>query len=156
MNGNEHLSVKLLELLRRTASSAFVSCSIYASASGFFGAVTAVTAVRGTPHASAFAPFPLTFPSCIDVLTRQHMQGALHEHMGHMRYIWLKEFGRLRRPALEGARTRHQRPCRCPLRPERAALASWAMPAHTSLMASSTTDVRHCAVLLLLFVSLRT
>ena len=36
-----------------------------------------------------------------------------------------------RRP-LEGARMRHQRrPCRRPLRPERAALALWATPVHT-------------------------
>ena len=49
------------------------------------------------------------------------------------------------RRALEGARTRHQRPCRCPLRPEMAALASWATPAHASLMASSTMD-DHLAV----------
>ena len=36
-----------------------------------------------------------------------------------------------RRP-LEGARTRHQRPCRRPLRPERAPLALLAMSAHAS------------------------
>ena len=33
--------------------------------------------------------------------------------------------------APEGARMRHQRPCRCPLRPERAALALWATPVHS-------------------------
>ena len=44
---------------------------------------------------------------------------------------------------LEGARTRHQRPCRRPLRPERAALASWVTPAHVSLMATTTTDDFH-------------
>ena len=38
------------------------------------------------------------------------------------------------------ARTRHQRPCRCPLRPERAALALWARPVHTSSMVESTAD----------------
>ena len=37
-----------------------------------------------------------------------------------------------RRPLLEGARMRHQRPCRYPLRLERAALALWAMPVHAS------------------------
>ena len=42
--------------------------------------------------------------------------------------------------ALEGARTRHQRPCRHPLRPERAALALWATPVHASSMAESTTN----------------
>ena len=65
----------------------------------------------------------------------------MHESYAHMRYIWLKKkFGRRRRPALEGARPRHQRPCRCQPRPERAALASWATPTHASSMASTTTD----------------
>ena len=41
---------------------------------------------------------------------------------------------------LEGARTRHQRPCRRPLRPERAALALWATPVHASSMVESTAD----------------
>ena len=36
---------------------------------------------------------------------------------------------------------RHQqRPCRCPLRPERAALALWATPVHPSSMVESTAD----------------
>ena len=34
--------------------------------------------------------------------------------MGHLRYIWLKKIGRTRRRPLEGARTRHQRPCPLP------------------------------------------
>ena len=42
--------------------------------------------------------------------------------------------------ALEGARMRHQRPCRRPLRPERAALALWVTPVHASLMVESTAD----------------
>ena len=41
---------------------------------------------------------------------------------------------------IRACRTWHQRPCRCPLRPERAPLASWATPAHASLMATTTTD----------------
>ena len=44
-----------------------------------------------------------------------------------------------RRP-LEGARMRHQRPCRRPLRPERAALALWVTPVHASSMVESTAD----------------
>ena len=44
-----------------------------------------------------------------------------------------------RRP-LEGARTRYQRPCRRPLKPERAALALWATPVHASSMVESTAD----------------
>ena len=35
---------------------------------------------------------------------------------------------------------RHQRPCRRPLRPERAALALWATPVHASSMVESTAD----------------
>ena len=42
-----------------------------------------------------------------------------------------------RRP-LEGARMRHQRPCRCPLRPERATLALWVRPVYASSMVEST------------------
>ena len=44
-----------------------------------------------------------------------------------------------RRP-LEGARMRHQRPFRRPLRPERAALALWVTPVHASSMVESTAD----------------
>ena len=35
---------------------------------------------------------------------------------------------------------RHQRPCRRPLRPERAALALWVTPVHASSMVESTAD----------------
>ena len=35
---------------------------------------------------------------------------------------------------------RHQRPCRRPLRPERAALALWVRPVHASSMVESTAD----------------
>ena len=47
------------------------------------------------------------------------------EYMVHLRYIWRKKIGRTRsdRRPLECANARHQRPCRRPLRPERAALA---------------------------------
>ena len=44
-----------------------------------------------------------------------------------------------RRP-LEGARMRHQRPFRRPLRPERAALALWATPVHATSIVESTAD----------------
>ena len=44
---------------------------------------------------------------------------------------------------LRACRTWHQRPCRCPLRPERAPLALWATSAHASLMATTTTDGIH-------------
>ena len=60
----------------------------------------------------------------------------------HLRYIWVKKIGRTqasRRP-LGGARMRYQRPCRRPLRPERAALALWVTPVHASSMVESTAD----------------
>ena len=66
--------------------------------------------------------------------------GVLHESLLHSRYIWLKKIGRRRRPALDAARMRHRRPCRCPLRPERAALALWVTPVHASSMVESTAD----------------
>ena len=66
--------------------------------------------------------------------------GVLHESYAHLRYIWLKKIGRPRRPALDAARMRHRRPCRCPLRPERAALALWVTPVHASSMVESTAD----------------
>ena len=69
-------------------------------------------------------------------------RGALHESSGHSHVIPFREkIGRPRGSrALEGAQTRHQRPCCYPLRPERAALASWAMPVHASSMVESTAD----------------
>ena len=62
------------------------------------------------------------------------------QYMAHLPYRLRKKIGRTRaRRPLEGARMRHQRPCRCPLvRPERAALALWARPVHASSMVEST------------------
>ena len=66
--------------------------------------------------------------------------GLLHESFTHMRYKWLNREKRTRAWRIRACRTWHQRPCRCPLRPERAPLALWATPAHASLMATTTTD----------------
>ena len=79
--------------------------------------------------------------------------GSLCEYMVHFtfavaRYVLTKRLPRKkigpdgperRRPLdLEGARMRHQRPCRRPLRPERAALALWVTPVlHASSMVES-------------------
>ena len=66
--------------------------------------------------------------------------GWLCEYMVHLRYIRVKRSDGPERQPLEGARMRHQRPCRRPLRPERAALALWAPPVHASSMVESTAD----------------
>ena len=52
----------------------------------------------------------------------------------HSRYIRRKKIGRLRGSRTGECAKRHQRPCRCPLRPKRAALALWATPVHASSM----------------------
>ena len=68
----------------------------------------------------------------------------LHESFVHMRYKWLSR--EKRDPSVAPScvpgvsQMWHQRPCRCPLRPERAPLASWATSAHASLMATTTND----------------
>ena len=72
--------------------------------------------------------------------------GSLREYMGHFVLPSAQKIGRTReRRPLEGARMRHQRPCRRPLRPERAALALWATPvavhAISTYMVESTADV---------------
>ena len=73
--------------------------------------------------------------------TPRTVYGLLCEYIGHLRYTdgSEKSDGPERRP-LEGTRMRHQRPCRRPLKPERAALALWVTPVHASSMAESTAD----------------
>ena len=73
--------------------------------------------------------------------------GSLCESFVHMRYKCLSR-GK-RDPSVapscvpDVSRTWHQRPCRCPLRPERAPLASWATSAHASLTATTMNDGIH-------------
>ena len=73
------------------------------------------------PHASHVT----THMSCV---RRASWCGWLRDFMAHLRYIWVRRSDGPERRPLEGARMRHQRPCRRPLRPERAALALWATP----------------------------
>ena len=74
--------------------------------------------------------------------------GSLCEYIGHdSRYIKkVKDRTAPRFAHSEGARMRHQRPCRRPLRPERAALAFWVTPVDASSMVESMADDSHITV----------
>ena len=61
-------------------------------------------------------------------------------YMGHMRYIWLKKFGRSRAPRTRRCENACQRAQRCPLMAATAVWALWTTAEHVSSMARPTTD----------------
>ena len=68
------------------------------------------------------------------------MYGVLHESFVHMRYIWLKKFGRSRAPRTRRCENACQRAQRCPLMAATAVWALWTTAEHVSSMARPTTD----------------
>ena len=66
--------------------------------------------------------------------------GSLHESSGHMRYIWLKKFGRSRAPRTRRCENACQRARRCPLMAATAVWALWTTAEHVGSMARPTTD----------------
>ena len=72
--------------------------------------------------------------------TRLAAVGWLCEYMAHLRYIWLKKFGRSRAPRTRRCENACQRARRCPLMAATAAWALWTTAEHVGSMARPTTD----------------
>ena len=71
---------------------------------------------------------------------RAMLFGVLHESLLHMRYIWLKKFGRSRAPRTRRCENACQRARRCPLMAATAVWALWTTAEHVGSMARPTTD----------------
>ena len=69
-------------------------------------------------------------------------KGWLREHMGHLRYRWVKKIGRTRASAARGCANAAPAAMPPPTEAsrERAALALWATPVHASSMVESTAE----------------